>query len=148
MPNLKVLQLSTAGFENAIPFLKKGVQLCNGRGIHDESTAELALGLTISSLRNFPEFTLNQLKANWIHTREQSVYGKKIGIIGYGSIGRTIERMFSAFKCEIFPFFNESNKEYSSTISPREVFIKTQLAFANWRISLFIMCFVFSLTWT
>lgn len=122
MPNLKVLQLSTAGFENAIPFLKKGVQLCNGRGIHDESTAELALGLTISSLRNFPEFTLNQLKANWIHTREQSVYGKKIGIIGYGSIGRTIERMFSAFKCEIFPF-SKSGSNGALKISELETYI-------------------------
>lgn len=103
MPNLEVLQLVSAGFEDALKYLKPGVILCNGRGIHNESTAELAVGLTISSLRNFPEFTRNQSRKTWVHSREQSLYGKRIGILGYGAIGSTVGRMLSGFKCEVIP---------------------------------------------
>ena len=34
--------------------------LCNGRGIHDASTAELAVTLTLASLRGIPEFVTAQ----------------------------------------------------------------------------------------
>ena len=37
-----------------------GVQLCNGRGIHDTSTAELTLALILASLRGIPEFVRAQ----------------------------------------------------------------------------------------
>ena len=51
MPSLKVLQVPNAGYENALEYLRPGLILCNGRGIHDASTAELAVGMTIASLR-------------------------------------------------------------------------------------------------
>src|SRR5688572_14758291 len=45
MPSLKVVQLQTAGYEAVLPHLPEGVTLCNARGVHDASTAELAVGL-------------------------------------------------------------------------------------------------------
>ena len=47
MPNLKYLQMPNAGYDDAMEFVRPGVTLCNGRSIHDDSTAELAVGLTI-----------------------------------------------------------------------------------------------------
>ena len=63
MENLKVLQMPNAGYDDALAYLRPGITLCNGRGIHDDSTAELAVGLTIASLRNFSTFALNQSKS-------------------------------------------------------------------------------------
>jgi phosphoglycerate dehydrogenase-like enzyme len=43
MTSLRVVQTLTAGVEHIRGHVPEGVQLCNGRGIHDASTAELAM---------------------------------------------------------------------------------------------------------
>lgn len=49
MPALEIVQLLTAGFEYVLPYLPNGVKLCNAAGVHDASTAELAVGLILAS---------------------------------------------------------------------------------------------------
>ena len=104
MPNLKVLQMPNAGYEDALEFTRPGMTLCNGRGIHDASTAELAVGLTIASLRGFPDFVRNQARGEWIHKKYQSLNDKKVAVIGYGSIGKTVVRNLSGFDVDVVPF--------------------------------------------
>jgi phosphoglycerate dehydrogenase-like enzyme len=104
MSNLKVLQMPNAGYEDALEFTRPGMTLCNGRGIHDASTAELAVGLAIASLRGFPEFVRNQDQGRWVHQRHQSINDKKVAIIGYGSIGKTVARNLSGFDVTVVPF--------------------------------------------
>jgi phosphoglycerate dehydrogenase-like enzyme len=104
MPNLKILQLPTAGFEVALDYLTPQITLCNGKGIHDDSTAELAIGLTIASLRGFPSFIRRQDIGEWLFTKEKSINDCKIGIVGFGSIGSNIARMLSGFSVEIVAF--------------------------------------------
>jgi phosphoglycerate dehydrogenase-like enzyme len=41
MPRLKVMQTLTAGVDNYLPLVPPGVTLCNARGVHDASTADL-----------------------------------------------------------------------------------------------------------
>ena len=104
MPNLKVLQVPNAGYDDALEFLRPGITLCNGRGIHDDSTAELAVGLTIASLRGFATFVRDQDKGEWVNKNYDSINDRKIGIVGFGSIGTTIARMLSGFSVEIVAF--------------------------------------------
>ena len=104
MPNLKVLQMPNAGYDDAMEYVRDGITLCNGKSIHDDSTAELAVGLTIASLRGFPDFIRNQDKSDWVHVKNKSINDRKIGIIGFGSIGTTIAKMLSGFAVEIIPF--------------------------------------------
>lgn len=104
MPNLKILQMPNAGYDDALEFVREGMTLCNGKSIHDDSTAELAVGLTIASLRGFPDFVRNQDKSAWVHVERKSINDRKIGIIGFGSIGTTIAKMLSGFAVEIVPF--------------------------------------------
>ena len=104
MPNLKILQMPNAGYDDAMEYVRDGMTLCNGKSIHDDSTAELAVGLTIASLRGFPDFVRNQDKSDWVHVKNKSINDRKIGIIGFGSIGTTIAKMLSGFTVEIIPF--------------------------------------------
>ena len=55
MPLLEVCQLPTAGYEHALEHLPAGVTLCNAAGVHDASTAELAVGLILTSLRRLDD---------------------------------------------------------------------------------------------
>ncbi|HUW88280.1 MAG TPA: 2-hydroxyacid dehydrogenase [Candidatus Paceibacterota bacterium] len=104
MPNLKVLQMPNAGYEDALEYLRPGLTLCNGRGIHNDSTAELAVGMAIASLRGFPRFVLSQSQGKWDPAQFRSINDRKIGIVGFGAIGQTIARNLSGFDVEVIGF--------------------------------------------
>ena len=101
MPKLKVLQVPNAGYDDAIEYVRPGMTLCNGKSIHDDSTAELAVGLTIASLRGFPDFVRNQDKSEWVHVKNKSINDRKIGIIGFGSIGQTLAKYLEVYEVSI-----------------------------------------------
>ncbi len=124
MPNLKILQMPNAGFDDALEFVRDGMTLCNGRSIHDDSTAELAVGLTIASLRGFPDFVRNQDKSSWVHVKNKSINDRRIGIIGFGSIGSTIAKMLSGFSVEIVPF-TQSGRDNTTAISDLDKHLPT-----------------------
>jgi phosphoglycerate dehydrogenase-like enzyme len=101
MPSLRVLQLLTAGYEHVLPYLPDGVTLCNARGVHDASTAELALALTLASLRGIPDFVRGQQHEQWLHADYPSLADKTVLILGYGSIGTAIERRLLPFETRV-----------------------------------------------
>jgi phosphoglycerate dehydrogenase-like enzyme len=124
MPNLKVLQMPNAGYDDAMEYVRDGMTLCNGKSIHDDSTAELAVGLTIASLRGFPDFIRNQDKSDWVHVKNKSINDRKIGIIGFGSIGTTIAKMLSGFAVEIIPF-TQSGRDNTIAITDLDKHLPT-----------------------
>jgi phosphoglycerate dehydrogenase-like enzyme len=115
MPNLKTLQMLNAGYDDALAYLRPGLTLCNARGVHDTSTAELAVGLAIASRRGFPEFMREQIAGNWSHHRTSALSDSKVGIIGYGSIGKKIAQNLSGFEVSITAF-TQSGRDGSLTI--------------------------------
>ena len=112
MSNLKVLQVPNAGFDDALEFLKPGVTLCNARGVHDASTAELAVTLAISSRRGFYDFAKAQQAGKWENKRYSSFNDSKIGIVGAGSIAKTLAHYLSPYDVEI-SFFSRSGTDLS-----------------------------------
>ena len=98
MSRLKVLQTLTAGYEHVLPYLPAGVTLCNARGVHDASTAELALALMLASLRRIPEFVRAQDRHEWAADAYPALADKQVLIVGYGSIGEAIEARLLPFE--------------------------------------------------
>lgn len=101
MPKLRVVQTLTAGVDDVRPFLNESVVLCNARGVHDASTAELALTLTLASLRGIPDFVLAQQEGRWIQGYRESLADKTVLIVGYGSVGKAIEARLIPFECDV-----------------------------------------------
>jgi len=101
LTSLKVVQTLTAGVDNIRAAVPEGVVLCNGRGIHDTSTAELALTLILSSLRGIPEFVRAQDAGEWRPERRASLADKQVLIVGHGQIGAAIESRIVAFEAEV-----------------------------------------------
>ncbi|NUR96377.1 MAG: 2-hydroxyacid dehydrogenase [Kribbellaceae bacterium] len=104
MPALKVVQLQTAGFEHVQSRLADDVTLCNARGVHDASTAELAVGLIIASFRNLPRAVRDQERQVWPNSYDQvddSLADRTVLILGYGAIGEALERRLSGFECDV-----------------------------------------------
>jgi phosphoglycerate dehydrogenase-like enzyme len=115
MNNLKVLQMPNAGYEDALAHLRPGLTLCNASGVHDASTAELAVGLAIASRRGFPEFMKDQVDGVWNHRRFPALSDSKVGIVGFGSIGKEIAKKLSVFDVTITAF-TQSGRDGSLTV--------------------------------
>jgi phosphoglycerate dehydrogenase-like enzyme len=101
MPALEVVQTLTAGVDNVRPHLRPGVTLCNARGVHDASTAELGVALILASLRGIPEFVEARARREWAAGRRESLADKRVVVIGAGAIGQALERRLRPFECEV-----------------------------------------------
>ncbi|MEU6822028.1 2-hydroxyacid dehydrogenase [Streptomyces atriruber] len=102
MTSVRVVQTLTAGIDHVEPgikFLAPGVQLCNARGVHEASTAELALTLVLASLRGVPRFVEGQRQEEWRSGFYPALADRSVLIIGYGSIGSAIEDRLTPFEC-------------------------------------------------
>ncbi|MFF4566441.1 2-hydroxyacid dehydrogenase [Streptomyces sp. NPDC001435] len=101
MRNLQVVQTLTAGVDDVTARLSSivpGVRLCNARGVHEASTAELALTLTLAALRGIPKFVLAQQQGQWQSEFHPALADKSVLIVGYGSIGSAIEDRLVPFE--------------------------------------------------
>jgi phosphoglycerate dehydrogenase-like enzyme len=101
LPRLKVIQLMSAGADHVLPAVPPGVTLCNARGAHTAATAEWAVGAIIAALRQFPRFALAQRDGRWDTATSDSVAGKHVLIVGYGSIGVAVEHRLGGWEVTI-----------------------------------------------
>lgn len=116
MSSLRILQMPNAGFEDALPYARAEITLCNARGVHDASTAELAVGLAIAARRGFADFARAQIEGTWEHKRYKSLSDSNIAIIGSGSIGQTLRKYISVYDVEVTNF-SRSGSNGAKTIS-------------------------------
>ncbi|MFG2454310.1 2-hydroxyacid dehydrogenase [Streptomyces sp. M41(2017)] len=101
MTSVRAVQTLSAGVDHVLPSLKSlrpGVMLCNARGVHEASTAELTLTLILASLRGIPDFVRGQDNEEWRSGFRPSLADKSVLIVGYGSIGSAIEDRLAPFE--------------------------------------------------
>lgn len=101
MAKLQVIQTLSAGFDNIVPVLPDGVTLCNARGVHEASTAELAVALMLASIRRLPEFVRAADGHDWLPGPTPALADKTVLIVGYGSVGEAIDRRLSGFEVDV-----------------------------------------------
>ena len=115
MPNLQYLQMPNAGYDDALLHRRDGLAICNAQGVHDISTAELALALTLASLRGLDEFARAQPDGQWLQATRPALAYKRVGLIGFGSIGQTIARLLKPFQVDLVAF-SRSGRDGSHTM--------------------------------
>ncbi|WP_222265199.1 2-hydroxyacid dehydrogenase [Modestobacter marinus] len=101
LPELRLVQLTSAGAEKFVGQLPAGVWLCNARGAHTPATAEWAVAAMLAAQRGIPHFTREQDAGCWSPRTEHSVVGARVLMVGAGDIGRAIGRMLAGFDVEL-----------------------------------------------
>jgi phosphoglycerate dehydrogenase-like enzyme len=124
MKSLKVIQSPNAGVDDLLAVLPQGVTLCNAAGVHDASTAELAIALSIASRRGFSDFARNQVAGTWVHERKPSLTDSNIAIVGFGNIGKMIASMLKPFDVKVSGFSN-SGRDGSFTMDRFDAMLPT-----------------------
>ena len=114
MKSLKVIQSPNAGVDDVLKVRPEGVTLCNAAGVHDASTAELAIALAIASRRGFAAFAADQAAQRWGHERMASLTDSNVAIVGYGNIGKMIGKMLANFEVTVTAF-SRSGKDGALT---------------------------------
>ncbi|MDO5682622.1 MAG: 2-hydroxyacid dehydrogenase [Propionibacteriaceae bacterium] len=99
MTSLEVIQLNLAGYDAFLDLAPEGVALCNAAGVHDTGTAEMALALLLAQSRKLDRYARQMTDGHW----ERDGFGWSIAdrralIVGYGGIGKAIERRLEPFE--------------------------------------------------
>ncbi len=101
MPRVQIVQSLWAGVDGVWPFMRDAVSLHNAAGVHDASTAELAVGLAIARLRRLDEFAVAQARGAWLHEFTPALADCTVLILGYGNIGQAVERRLAGFEVDV-----------------------------------------------
>ncbi|TWH73967.1 2-hydroxyacid dehydrogenase [Modestobacter roseus] len=101
LPDLRLVQLLSAGAEKFAGRLPDRVVLCNARGAHTPATAEWAVAATLAAQRGLPSFTRAQDAGRWAPATHHSLVGARVLVVGAGDIGRAIGRMLAGFDVEL-----------------------------------------------
>jgi len=115
---LRVIQATTAGVDGLLKLIPPGVTLCDGRGIHNISTAEWALTAILAATKYLPFYDDLRHIGVWSRRKEaedlyralhptarrfypyvlsEELHGQHVLIVGYGAIGRAIEERLQPF---------------------------------------------------
>lgn len=101
LPALELVCCMGAGFElvDLEAARARGIALANGQGTNDDCVADHAFGLVIGAVRNFRKLDRLCREGVWRLAIPQppNVSGKRLGILGLGTIGQKIARRAAAF---------------------------------------------------
>jgi phosphoglycerate dehydrogenase-like enzyme len=101
LPNLKLIQLLSAGAEDWIESVPDGVLLSTCRGAHGGSTAEWVVAVLLSLYRELPGFTADQAARRWGRRATDTLQGKRALVVGAGDLGRQLRRRLEAFDTRV-----------------------------------------------
>lgn len=122
LDGVKVVQSLLAGVDWLLPIVPPGVEVCDGQGLHNVATAEWVVAAILASLKYFPFYAGLQAAGSWsrrievnqayrkLHGIErqfrppvlvEELAGKTVLIVGYGSIGRSIEERLLPFQVNV-----------------------------------------------
>ena len=107
-PKLRIASIVAVGYDNidVDACTKRGIAVTNTPGVLDETTADFAWTLLMTVARRVAEGELLARSGNWKGWNLDQlcgadVWGKTLGIVGFGRIGRSVARRASGFQMKI-----------------------------------------------
>jgi phosphoglycerate dehydrogenase-like enzyme len=98
LPNLQWVQATWAGVEPLLdPSLRRDYTLTNARGVFGSLMSEYVFGYLLAHERKIFEKRASQLAGTWDPAHPGTLRGKRIGLLGVGSIGAALARTAKHF---------------------------------------------------
>lgn len=110
--SVKLLVRYGVGFEsvNLPDASANGIAIARTTGANAQSVAEMAFAMIMGAKRQFGVNRKCVDDGKWVRNVGSEMLGKKLGIIGYGAIGKIVAKLFSGFDCKVCvydPFMTE-----------------------------------------
>jgi D-3-phosphoglycerate dehydrogenase len=106
LPDLRVLSKYGVGLDSidVDELARKGVVLATAPGTNALAVAELALFLSMATLRRIPEALANIGSEKWTPVTGRLLSGKVVGLVGVGHVGRALIKLVQPFGCRVLGF--------------------------------------------
>jgi phosphoglycerate dehydrogenase-like enzyme len=101
LPDLRVVQVLSAGIDWVQPHVPDGVTLCNAGDARSPAVSQWVVAAILADLIGFQRAEAARLQRSWEHWQPRELAGKRVVIVGYGSIGRAVERRLVPFGVRI-----------------------------------------------
>jgi len=96
-----LVQSQSIGYDGVEAVLPAGSTFANAAGVHETSTAELAVGMMIASQRGMADFVRNQASGTWDNSQRPSLADRRVLLVGYGGVGKAIEARLLPFETQV-----------------------------------------------
>ncbi len=113
---LKVISRLGVGMDNIDldAAKQKGLKVYKTQTTPAPAVAELALGLMLDLIRNISRQNFALKSGVWNKQMGNLLYGKTLGIIGLGTIGKTLVKLVKGFNINILAFDLYHDKEFAN----------------------------------
>ncbi|MFT4213326.1 MAG: 2-hydroxyacid dehydrogenase [Microbacterium sp.] len=99
----RLVQGQSIGYEGVAERLPPGTVFANAATVHETSTAELAVGLTLAAQRRIDAFALDTREGRWAPAFTQSLADRRVLLLGYGGVGKAVAARLAPFEVELVP---------------------------------------------
>ena len=125
LPRLKLLAITgpkhrALDLEAATEY---GVLVCNSPVPPETQfgTPELAIGLMLASVRHIPQEERRLRDGRWQGAPGRQLYGRTLGIVGLGGIGRNVARMAQGFNMRVVAWSQNLTAEAAAQVGAQRV---------------------------
>jgi phosphoglycerate dehydrogenase-like enzyme len=101
MPELRVVQVRSAGVDWIVDRIPEGVTLCGARGTRDRAMAEWVVAALLADLKGVRPFAEAQAARRWKRLDIGDLSTLKVVILGYGASGEETARLLAPFGTEV-----------------------------------------------
>ena len=101
MPDLRVVQVLSAGTDWIEERLPAGVTLCNARGARDVAVAEWVVAALTGAATGLLRCAREHAAHDWTRFQPAEVAGSTVLILGLGSIGQAVRRRLEALRAQV-----------------------------------------------
>lgn len=106
--NLKIIGRAGTGLDNidVKTAEAKGIKVLNTPGANSISVAELTIGLMIACSRHIARGTIDLKNGKWTKKELEGheLFGRTVGIIGFGNIGKEVAKRLLAFDMKVLAY--------------------------------------------
>ena len=106
-----LVQGQSIGFEGVDRLLPPGLPFANAASVHETSTAELALGLTIAAQRHIDRFAVDTANGVWAPAFTQSLADRRVLLLGYGGVGKAVAARLAPFEVTVTAVASRAREE-------------------------------------
>lgn len=99
--DIGLVQSQSIGFDGVDRVLPSGIPFANAASVHETSTAEIALALTLAAQRQFPRFVLAQQHGEWSPVFAESLADRRVLLVGFGGVGEAIALRLEPFEIDL-----------------------------------------------
>ena len=97
----RLVQSPAIGFDGVSGVLPPGHRLANAAGVHEDSTAELAVTLVLAAQRDLPFYVQAADQGRWATRLSPGLSGRTVLLLGVGGVGQAVEARLRPFGPEI-----------------------------------------------